>query len=207
MLIKATLAALFAALAVPAAAQYKVVAPDGTVSYTDRPPSDASNRVTPMTRGGRLNPSAAADSVASLPTGLREPAQKWPVTLYTAPDCSVCDVSRQWLQQRGIPFSEKRVTSDEDVLALERITGGRAVPAISIGSQPLRGFSDLEWASYLDTAGYPRESRLPRNWQPPPVTALADRSPATTAAAPQSAPRPAAPAAAAPAPSPSGIRF
>lgn len=190
--------------ATSALAQYKVVAPDGSVSYTDRPPVDTSNRVTPMSRSGRPLPNSA-NTNPPLPPGLREAAQKWPVTLYTAAECASCDAGRQWLAARGIPYTEKRIASDEDVQALDRIVGGRGVPALSIGAQPLRGFSEGEWASYLDEAGYPRESRLPRNWTPPPVTPLVERQ-AVAAPAPSPAPAP-APRAAEPAPAPGSIRF
>jgi glutaredoxin len=199
------LAALLAlaAAALPAAALYKVVNPDGTVTYTDRPPVDNSSRITPMSRTGRPAPNAAAPE-SSLPGGLRETAQRWPVTLYTAVECSACEPSRQWLAQRGIPYAEKRVLTEEDALALERIVGGRTVPSLSIGAQPLRGFSEADWAAYLDVAGYPRESRLPRNWQAPPATPLVERS--TPAATRNAAPQPAPAAAELPQPT-SGVRF
>ena len=181
-----------AATALPAAALYKVVNPDGSVTYTDRPLVDNTSRITPMNRSGRPSPNAPPE--AALPSGLREAAQRWPVTLYTATECSACNDSRQWLAQRGIPYAEKRVVTEEDALALERIVGGRSVPSLSIGAQPLRGFSDTDWAAYLDVAGYPRESRLPRNWQAPPVTPLVERSTptATRNAAPTPAPSPSA---------------
>jgi glutaredoxin len=193
-----------AATALPAAALYKVVNPDGSITYTDRPIVDNTSRITQMGRNGRVAPNAAPE--AALPSGLREAAQRWPVTLYTAVECSACDASRQWLAQRGIPYAEKRVVSEEDALALERIVGGRSVPSLSIGAQPLRGFSETDWAAYLDVAGYPRESKLPRNWQSPPVTSLVERS---TAAAPRSAaPSPAPAPAPAELPSPpGGVRF
>lgn len=181
-------AAALAATALPAAALYKVVNPDGSVTYTDRPPVDNTSRITTMSRSGR--PAANAPPEAALPAGLREAAQRWPVTLYTAVECSACEGSRQWLAQRGIPYAEKRVLTEEDALALERIVGGRSVPSLSIGAQPLRGFSETDWAAYLDVAGYPRESRLPRNWVAPPVTSLVERS---TPAAGRSALPPAAP--------------
>ena len=146
-------AAALAATALPAAALYKVVNPDGSVTYTDRPPVDNTSRITTMSRSGR--PAANAPPEAALPAGLREAAQRWPVTLYTAVECSACEGSRQWLAQRGIPYAEKRVLTEEDALALERIVGGRSVPSLSIGAQPLRGFSETDWVAYLDVAGYP----------------------------------------------------
>jgi hypothetical protein len=112
------------------------------------------------------------------------------------------------LQQRGVPFSERRITSEDDAAALERAVGGRTVPALMVGTQPLRGLSQDDWTAYLDAAGYPRESRLPRNYQAPAAMPLVERATPVTRALP---PAPAAPATpvpdAVPAEPGSSIRF
>ena len=195
----------------PAAAQYKVVGPDGKVTYTDRPvAAPAGGQVQSMRGGAAAAAAAAARNRAPLPLELRTPAERFPVTLYTSTDCSPCDSARQALQARGIPFSERQVGNDDDVAALQRLTGARTVPALTVGSQALRGFLDADWQGTLDLAGYPRESKLPRGWANPPATPLVAR-----AAAPELASARPAPAAPAPAPAPaaadtppaSGIRF
>lgn len=188
-------------LSAPAAlAQYKVVAPDGSVSYTDRPPVSSNVRIVDIGRPG----ASATPAEIGLPTDLRTAVQRHPVTLYTSADCPPCDAARRLLQQRGVPYSEKRVSTDDDAAALERLVGGRTVPSLTIGAQPLRGLSDTDWAAYLDAAGYPRESKLPRGWQAAEATPLAER-----AAAPRPTPtapvRPAEPPV--PAPAPGTIRF
>ena len=192
---------LLATLALPAAAQYKVVGPDGRTTYTDRPPADASARVTPLGRDTAIT----AVPQDPLPPELRQPAARFPVTLYVSPDCVPCDGGRQLLLQRGVPFSEKLVLSDLDAAALERLTGARTVPSLTVGAQVLRGLSQPEWASYLDLAGYPRESKLPKGWQPAPAAPLVARCaprPAAVASAPaRPAPEPAVPV------SPGGFRF
>lgn len=190
-------------LAGGAQAQYKVIGPDGSVTYTDRPPVASNVKVTPM---GRSAPAAAAAGDLGLPLELRQVAQRHPVTLYTSSSCPPCDSGRRLLQQRGIPYSEKLVATDEDAQALERLVGGLTVPAVTIGAQPLRGFSEQDWSAYLDAAGYPRESRLPRGWPVPQATPLVERTaPATAARAPAA---PLAPPAEVPAePTPGTIRF
>lgn len=195
---------LAAALCAPAVAQYKVVQPDGSVTYTDRPPASAAARITAL-RSGKL-PADAPPS--GLPNELRVVAQRYPVTLYTSTSCAPCDSARSLLQQRGIPYAEKRVLSDEDILALERLVGGRTVPSLNIGAQPLRGFSETEWTEFLDAAGYPRESRLPRGWKLAEVTTLTERVPAPAPAGrPTAAPAPTAPTALPSTPAPGSIRF
>lgn len=196
------LCAAVASLVLPAAAQYKVVAPDGRITYTDRAPADASLRVSPLGRDTAIT-AAPQDP---LPPDLRQVATRFPVTLYSAADCQPCEAGRQLLLLRGVPFSEKLVASDEDVAALERLSGARTVPTLSIGAQVLRGLAQDEWASYLDLAGYPRESRLPKGWQPAPATPLVARSAPRPAAAPASAPARPAPSTLTPA-APGGIRF
>jgi glutaredoxin len=201
------LASLLASL--PAHALYKVVGPDGKVTYTDQPPTAAFvHRLHLVLRGGGSE--GAGD--AALPFELRQIAQRYPVTLYTSDSCEPCDAGRQMLRERGIPFSERTVSTNEDGATLNRLTGGNAVPSVSIGTQVLRGFQLTDWSSYLDAAGYPKTSRLPAGYPAPqrqPLTARQSAPVNAPAAAPVNAPAPApAPAPAArPADNPAGIRF
>src|SRR5574337_41238 len=165
-----------------ASAQYKVVAPDGRVTYTDRPgDAPAGAKVIPWSRSGApAEPAAGASPLAGLPFELRQIAQRFPVTLYASADCAPCDRGRQMLRQRGIPYVERRVQTDDDLAALERLVGARTVPVLAVGSQLSRGWLESDWAGNLDLAGYPARSQLPRDWQPAPATPLA--APAAPAA-------------------------
>lgn len=158
----ALLAGLALALLAPAAlAQvHRSVGPDGRVTYSDSPASAA-----------RAERSAA--SGAALPFALRQAMQRYPVTLYGAAQCAPCDSGRQLLLRRGIPFSEKSVETATDVAALERLAGSRELPVLAIGTQQIKGFSDVDWNQYLDAAGYARTSQLPSDWQQPAATPLA----------------------------------
>lgn len=189
---RSALLALLALTALPALAQYKVVRPDGSVTYTDRPPVEANVRVTALGRNAAAAAAAAASAENQLPAELRQPVARYPVTLYTSADCAPCDSGRKLLQQRGIPYAERRVSTEEDALALERAVGGRSVPALTIGAQQLRGYAEGDWSTYLDAAGYPSVSKLPRSWPVPMPTPLVERA----------APAPARAAAPAPAPTP-----
>ena len=173
----------------PALAQFKVVGPDGKVTYTDRPvPPPPGGQVQPL----RAAVAAAAAARAPLPLELRGVAERFPVTLYTSPDCPPCDSGRSLLQQRGIPFSERVVSSDDDTAALQRITNGRTVPSLTVGGQALRGFLDTDWQATLDLAGYPKESKLPRGWTAGPAVPLVARAPAPEPA-PAAVPAPTVP--------------
>ena len=193
-------------VALPSHAQYKVVGPDGKVTYTDRPPPPKDGKATPITAKGGSG-TAAAD--VALPLEVRQAAARYPVTLYAITGaCDLCASARQFLRQRGIPYAEKQVIGPEDSEALERLSGGRDVPTLTIGSQTLRGLAADVWASYLDAAGYPRESRLPANYQfsaPTPVTERAAAAPGAAQAPGSPAPAPTAPPPAAD--NPTGIKF
>ena len=171
------------AIAMPAQALYKIVGPDGKVTYTDRPPSASEGRVTPLTATGNV----AEANPAELPLELRQAAARYPATLYVVADCSPCDSARSLLRQRGIPHAERIVVTEEDAEAVQRLAGTRDVPTLTLGTQALRGFSAETWNAYLDSAGYPRESRLPKGWAAPAATPLVERK-AVTAAAPTAPP-------------------
>ena len=199
------------ACAAPALAQYKVVGPDGKITYTDRPPTSTEGKATPL--AGKGGSSGTSVSDVPLPLDLRQAVTRYPVTLYTATGaCDVCTSARQLLRNRGVPFAEKQVLSAEDNEALQRLSGGQDVPTLTIGTQTLRGLSPDIWTSYLDAAGYPKDSRLPAAYQYPAPTSIVSRATAAPGAATASAARNAAPApapapAAAPADNPTGIKF
>jgi len=162
---------LFAGLcaALPAHALYKVVAPDGKVTYTDTPPPPSSGmKVIQLTGSSNVVVDVA------LPLELRQVTQRFPVTLYTMKVCDPCDSARTLLRGRGVPFAEKLIITGDDIEALARVSGSRDAPTVTIGSQVLRGFAADTWTSYLDSAGYPRESRLPANYQYPAATPLTE---------------------------------
>ncbi len=174
----------------PAQAQYKVVGPDGKITYTDRPGAAPGAQVQALrpTGGAAASPGANVTN-AALPAELRPLVARFPVLLYTSADCPPCEAGRKLLQQRGVPFNERSVSSDDDIAALTRLTGGRSVPAVTVGAQALRGFQEADWHSTLDLAGYPRTSRLPGNYQPPASAPLVARNAVEApAAAPSSNP-------------------
>lgn len=170
MHISLPLAAMLASLALAGTAAhsqqvYRIVGPDGKVTFSDRAPD---TQLAPTTTRGGGAP--AAD--AALPYELRQVATRYPVTLYTSNDCQPCNSARNLLIGRGVPFSERTITTSEDVEAFKRLSGGTSLPFGTIGAQQLQGFSDAEWTQYLDLAGYPKQSQLPANYRRPAATPL-----------------------------------
>lgn len=196
----------------PALALFKVVGPDGKVTYTDRQPepNGQASAVKPVSEG-------AAAAVA-LPFELRQAMSKFPVTLYTKDKCAPCADGRAHLKSRGVPFVEKTVNTQTDAEAFQRAEGTTQIPVLRIGGQQLLGFSSANWSAYLDAAGYPKKSTLPPNYRFSPAEPMVARealaAPASNgeaAAQPRSPAGRAVPAPApAPAPTPAppgGIRF
>jgi glutaredoxin len=110
---------------------------------------------------------------------------KYPVVLYTGDNCAPCGAGRSLLTSRGVPFSEKTITTAADSEALQRLSGENSLPFLTIGSQQLKGFSDAEWTQFLDAAGYPKSSALPASYRAPAPSPLVTAA-AASAIAPAS---------------------
>jgi len=199
--IAAALLALLPSLA-GAQAIYRIVGPDGKVTFSDRPPV-GDEKATPLGPSGR----ATADGTGSaeLSFELRQLMSRYPVTLYSSGGCEPCNAGRSLLNMRGIPYTERTVNTPLDMEALQKLSGNTAVPVLTIGGQRLQGFSSSEWNQYLDAAGYPAASRLPSGYRNPPASPLAPipAAPANALPPPDAAPPPLPP----PPSNPSGIIF
>lgn len=187
---------------------YRIVGADGKVTFSDKPPVSAEQGKVATTGVG----AAAANPNSGLPFELRQVVAKYPVVLYTSAQCAPCDTGRALLSGRGVPFSERTVTTPADRDYLQRLTGDSSLPYLTIGSQRIRGLSDIEWTQYLDAAGYPKVSALPATYKNlPPTPAVAVQKPVIAEAKPAEKPAPAEAAApsAPPASSsnPAGITF
>lgn len=182
---------------------YKSIDKNGRVTYSETPPLPGS--------GDKLTGDSAVG--ASLPYALQQVASRYPVTLYTTEDCGPCINARLMLTQRGVPFKELTVSSNEDITAYKKLNSDNNFPLATIASQQLKGYEETEWTKYLDAAGYPKSSSLPRNYKNAEATSLtpkkavekADKEltekPASTRAArPMAAPQE-------PINNPAGIRF
>lgn len=184
---------------------FRIVGPDGRVTFSDRPPPDG--KATPA-QAVPL-PSGTTTPIAALPLEVRTASSRFPVVLYTGVDCVPCVSARTYLTGRGVPFTERTVTTDDDIAALQRLSGVARLPFATIGSQHVRGFSEPEWTQYLDAAGYPKSSQLPPSYRgPAPTPLVAVQAQPRTVATPEAPPRAELPSAPAEAPAnPAGIRF
>jgi len=192
-----------------AAAQpvYRSVDANGKVSFSDQlaisSGASAAKATTTVSNADTAN--------ESLPYEVRQIAERYPVTIYTGTDCAPCLAGRSLLVTRGIPFSERTVTTREDSESLQNLSGQRSLPLLGVGTQLLKGFSDVEWSQYLDAAGYPPSSLLPARYRNPPASPLVVLQAVPVPALksnPARLPAPRAVPGAAPNPNnPAGIRF
>lgn len=167
---RACLPVLLSGLLAPAAwAAYKIVGPDGRVTYTDRPP--AGQPAQPLSK-----PRAGVSAVA-LPFELQQLVNRHPVTLYTARECSACETGRQLLQSRGVPYTEKTVDTPDDIRAFSATENSTQLPTLRVGGKQIIGLQQSEWNAYLDAAGYPQQSALPPGYVQPPASPLAPPKP------------------------------
>jgi glutaredoxin len=149
---------------------FRVVGPDGKVTFTDRPPS------APTGPAAASAPAATSDTTTpsgTVPLALRQAMARFPVVLYTGTECNACDVGRKHLNTQGVPYTEKTVTTQADADALKQLSGAQTVPYLTIGRQGMKGYNEAEWLRYLAAAGYPAKSALPVGYKNPAPSPLA----------------------------------
>lgn len=200
----AALLASLLAVATGAIAQYKVVGPDGRVTYTDKPPAGSDARA-PSGGGGGADVGTLAGNGASssaLPYETRQASVRYPVTLYATRSCDACDQARQWLRGHGVPFNEYSVMSNDDITQFQQRFSTTLLPVTTFGVQTVKGFSAGDFQSYADASGYPRQARLAGYAWPAamPLVPVGKSSGSAVAAPPPPAP-------VAPPPARGGIQF
>ncbi|HEX7645056.1 MAG TPA: glutaredoxin family protein [Burkholderiaceae bacterium] len=164
---------------------YKYVAPDGTVSYSDKPPPSTATKVEKKTMAG------GGSSLDDLPYELAQAAKNSPVTLYTSQGCTPCDQGRKLLNDRGIPFVEKTITTAEDNAQFTKLAGTSTVPVLMVGRTKQAGFSVEQWNMALTAANYPTSNHMPKSHRNPAPEALVAPAPKVEAKPVEQAPAPA----------------
>jgi glutaredoxin len=146
---------------VQAGALYRSIDENGNVQYSDKPVPNAADTE-------RLNATFEPAQDDSLPFEARRANSKFPVTLYVADSCgSGCTQARDYLTKRGIPFTEKKLVTMEDIEAFKKDSGGNQIPVMHIGTNWLTGFMESSWRLVLDDAGYPKNAPYAPKSTPP----------------------------------------
>ena len=139
----------------------------GRMVYSDQPPPASVRNAQQKSFKGNViddNESYAAKTAR----------EKNPVTLYASACGAPCDMARQLLAERGIPYSGKDPQSSPEAQAdLKKLTGNLSVPVIVVGADKIDGFEAGQWHAMLDRAGYPKSAPPGRKPAPQPVPAAA----------------------------------
>lgn len=153
LLMTATGVALLAAAAGNALAQqvYKWKDAKGVTHYSDTPPPARDHKqvqVKTFTSGG---------GSVDVPYALAQAMRAAPVTIFTTVGCAACDAARAALTARGVPYTEKTVTSAADNEQLKAAGGANQLPFIMVGATRLTGFEAETLAGALNAAAYPKQ--------------------------------------------------
>lgn len=90
-------------------------------------------------------PAATAQSPQNREARVKEAMREVSVVVYTADYCGWCRKTKAWLDQRGIPFTERRVDVDPTAKReMKSKFSGGGIPAIDIDGELRQGFSP-EW--------------------------------------------------------------
>jgi len=76
------------------------------------------------------------------------------VTLYSAPGCSHCKQTREFLKHHQVPFQELDVQRSPRARKQLQRLGARGVPVIVVGEQHLDGFRSGPLRRLLREAGF-----------------------------------------------------
>lgn len=191
------LAVALCALATGASAQvYRWTDDQGRTHITDTPPPTSVKGVKKAAPTAATSPTTAPQPAAQEPFAVQQAKAKYPVTLYTVPNCEGCNLARKLLNARGVPFKETSMTDAAQMEEFKQLVGGNTVPAMIVGSTVQKGFEESAYQRLLDAAGYPATGVVPARTQGEPTAAapgLPEVKPAAQAEQPSGPYSPGAP--------------
>ena len=83
------------------------------------------------------------------------------VTVYTTPTCPWCDRTKEFLDQRKVPYVVKDVASDyEAAMEMIQLTGQQGVPVVAAGAEVVVGFDQVRLARIADKFSGPKRPAL-----------------------------------------------
>jgi glutaredoxin len=141
------------AIGIPAAQAdtlYKWVDSQGRISYHDQPPPEGAGYRVEEKVLGTGNKHKEEDKLAKI-------VEKFPVVLYSVPDCGSCDLARLYLQKRKVPFTEQNLNTDPELQqTLKKKIGSGSAPTLMIGEKVMKGYVESVLEGELDGVGYPK---------------------------------------------------
>jgi glutaredoxin len=90
---------------------------------------------------------ACAAAVTGAAAQNAQPQPAVPVAMYATAWCPYCAKARAYFKRTNTAYIEHDIEKSADAHAEFRRLGGRGVPLIVVGSEKLRGFSELAFES------------------------------------------------------------
>lgn len=135
---------------------YKIVDPDGTVRYSDKPPTAGRTAATLEFRHAPSSPLSESvlrfraemeKQIIVRAKELDEP-RRGGIRLYTAQWCPHCRRAKADLAKRGLSYTEFDIETKEGMTAFIQASG-RTVPLLLTDSVRLTGYSEQSYAKAL----------------------------------------------------------
>ncbi len=144
------------AIPVGAGQMYRWVDDRGQVHYSDQPPPKARKAET-------IKPRANVVEADKEGYALRRARESNPVVLFVTDCGEPCDLARDFLTQRKIPYSRKNPQNvPEDAVELKQLAGALEVPVLKVGGKHAKGYDPAAWEGLLSAAGYPVRAETTR---------------------------------------------
>lgn len=121
---------------------YKVVGPDGKITYTDKEPQASGGKSEKL----NIQTYSGAPSVSNLANPVKR------VTILSAQWCGVCTKAKNYMKGRNIAFEEWDIDKSDFARAKMNELGAKGVPVILVGNQKMVGFSESRLDSMLKKA-------------------------------------------------------
>lgn len=120
---------------------YKVVGPDGKVSYTDKEPkSEKAEKL-------KIQTYAGVPAVSSLNAAVKR------VTLFSAQWCGACRKAKAYMVSHKIAFDEWDIDTSSYAQGKLKEFGTKSIPVILVGNQRMVGFSPESFEDMRSKAG------------------------------------------------------
>lgn len=138
------------ATVVAAGQMYRWVDERGVVQYSDQPPPPKARKAE------TIKPRANVIEADKEGYALRRARENNPVVLFVTDCGEPCDLARDFLTQRKIPYSRKNPQNvPEDAVELKQLAGALEVPVLKVGGKHAKGYDPAAWEALLSAAGYP----------------------------------------------------
>ena len=122
------------------AGMYKLVNPDGSVTYTDRIPDTKSTTVKVTEIKVKTYPEPVNVQPAQKSGFMPSAIQGKKLTMFSATWCGVCRQAKAYLNAQKIPYDEVDVDSPSGAARFAGL-GGKGVPMFQVGTATVTGFS------------------------------------------------------------------